>query len=73
MLILDKERALDRMIWLSGRHAVVVPELFTHDRPPSAAASSSDDQAWKWNAAPIASGAPGGRGRVLMPASPPAA
>jgi len=72
MLILDKEKALDRMIWLSGRHAVVVPELFAHDRPPSAAASSSDDQPWKWSA-PIAPGLSGGRSHVLMPASPPAA
>jgi hypothetical protein len=56
MLILDKDRALDRMIWASGRHAVVVPEQFTHERAPAAvaAAATTGDHAWRWSDAAAA-------------------
>ncbi len=51
MLILDKDRALDRMIWLSGRHALVVPEEFSHDHAVAAeaVAPSASDAAWHWS------------------------
>ncbi|MBI5283749.1 MAG: hypothetical protein HY874_01525 [Chloroflexi bacterium] len=51
MLILDKDRTLDRMIWLSGRHSVVVPEQFSYDHAPAVAdaASVAADPAWRWS------------------------
>ncbi len=53
MLILDKSRALDRMIWASGRHAVIVPDEFTHfhNVPGVVPGRSPDDLAWRWRAA----------------------
>lgn len=37
MLILDRSRVLDRMIWTAARHAVVVPEPFSASTTPPAA------------------------------------
>ena len=33
MLLLDKARALDRMVWLSGRKSNAVPPEFQHSSP----------------------------------------
>ena len=75
MLILDKDRALDRMIWLSGRHALVVPEEFTHEHAPSAAAVAppAPDHTWRWRAALLPGPAPAGRTAVRFGPSPSAA
>ena len=59
MLILDKDRTLDRMIWLSGRHSVVVPEQLSYGHAPAApdAAGVAVDPAWRWSDA-VAPSAP---------------
>ena len=53
MLILDLSRALDRMIWTAGRHAVVVPEPFSSaGAPPTAPVPTSlDEPPWVWREA----------------------
>jgi len=73
MLILDKDRTLDRMIWLSGRHSVVVPEQFSYDHAPAAfeAASVAVEPAWRWSDALAASAPP--QPRATRPGQLPAA
>jgi hypothetical protein len=60
MLILDKDRTLDRMIWLSGRHSVVVPEQLSYGHAPAAfeAASVAVDPTWRWSDALTAPASP---------------
>jgi len=51
MLILDRSRALDRMIWTAGRHTVVVPEPFS-STITDAVSKPADDAPWHWSNEP---------------------